>query len=227
MYRNRGQALKNIDRQSVIIVQRDTGLRRELGTAPERKRPLLAEDLREIWLDLPDSQWGKRDGALLLLGFTGAFRRSERVAWDDHRPRRNPRGTDCHLRKSQTDQEGQGRRGLPPGAEEASCPLWALKVWRAEGGITEGAVFRVMNRHDQVLPKRLSGEGVGIVVKRYVEGLGFDPSQFAGDSLRAGLATSAAARQIRTRHPRPNRAPQREHRAALYPRRKSLPGKCG
>jgi hypothetical protein len=48
-----------------------------------------------------------------------------------------------------------------------------------------------MNRHDQVLPKRLSGEGVGIVVKRYVEGLGFDPSQFAGHSLRAGLATSA------------------------------------
>jgi integrase len=50
-----------------------------------------------------------------------------------------------------------------------------------------------MNRHDQVLPKRLSGEGVGIVVKRYVEALGFDPSQFAGHSRRAGLATSAAA----------------------------------
>jgi hypothetical protein len=92
------------------------------------------------------------------------------------------------IRQSKTDQEGQGRRaGIPPGADEASCPLWALNNWRAAGSL-----FRVMNRHDQVLPKRLSGEGVGIVVKRYVEALGFDPGQFAGHSLRAGLATSAA-----------------------------------
>jgi integrase len=98
------------------------------------------------------------------------------------------------IRKSKTDQEGQGRRvGIPLGADEASCPLWALHTWRAAGGIEAGAVFRVMNRHDQVLPKRLSGEGVGIVVKRSVEGLRLDPSQFAGHSLRAGLATSAAA----------------------------------
>jgi hypothetical protein len=126
------------------------------------------------------------------------------------------------------DQAGQGRRvGLPAGAEEASCPLWALHTWRTAGGVKEGAVFRVMNRHDQVLPKRLSGEGVGIVVKRYVEGLGFDPSQFAGHSRRAGLATSAAAAGKSERailhQTRPS---QREHRAALYPRRQSLPGKC-
>jgi hypothetical protein len=57
------------------------GLRRELGTAPERKRPLLTEDLREILLDLPDNKWGKRDRALLLLGFGGAFR-SKLVALD-------------------------------------------------------------------------------------------------------------------------------------------------
>jgi integrase len=170
------------------------GLRRELGTAPERKRPLLAEDLREILLDLPDSRLGKRDRALLLLGFTGAFRRSELVALDvtDLEDARD--GLIVTIRKSKTDQEGQGRRiGIPPGADEASCPLWALSTWRTAGGIESGAVFRVMNRHDQVLPKRLSGEGVGIVVKRYVEALGFDPSQFAGHSLRAGLATSAAA----------------------------------
>jgi integrase len=59
------------------------GLRRELGVAPERKRPLLAEDLREILLDLPDTRLGKRDRALLLLGFSGAFRRSELVALDE------------------------------------------------------------------------------------------------------------------------------------------------
>jgi integrase len=170
------------------------GLRRELGTAPERKRPLLAEDLREILLDLPDSKLGKRDRALLLLGFTGAFRRSELVALDVSDLEETRDGLIVTIWKSKTDQEGQGRRvGIPPGADEASCPLWALGVWRAAAGIETGAIFRVMNRHDQILPKRLSGEGVGIVVKRYVEGMGFDPSQFAGHSLRAGLATSAAA----------------------------------
>jgi integrase len=136
---------------------------------------------------------GEARPGVWLLGFTGAFRRSERVAWDvtDLEETRDGLVT---IRKSKTDQEGQGRRvGIPPGVDEASCPLWALGNWRAAAGIETGALFRVMNRHDQVLPMRLSGEGVGIVVKRYVEALGFDPSQFAGHSLRAGLATSAAA----------------------------------
>jgi integrase len=170
------------------------GFRRELGTAPERKRPLLAEDLREILLDLPETKLGKRDRALLLLGFTGAFRRSELVALDVSDLEETREGLIVTIRKSKTDQEGQGRRlSIPPGAEEANCPLWAFNTWRAVAGIETGALFRVMNRHDQVLEKRLSGEGVGLVVKRHVEALGFDPAQFAGHSLRAGLATSAAA----------------------------------
>jgi integrase len=145
-------------------------------------------------LDLPDSKWGKRDRALLLLGFSGAFRRSEWVALDVTGLEETRDGLIVTIRKSKTDQEGQGRRvGIPPGADEASCPLWAFNTWRAAGGIEAGALFRVMDRLDRVLPKRLSGEGVGIVVKRYVEALGFNPSQFAGHSLRAGLATSAAA----------------------------------
>jgi integrase len=144
--------------------------------------------------DLPDTRLGKRDRALLLLGFSGAFRRSELVALDVEDLEETRDGLVVTIRKSKTDPEGQGRRlGIPPGADEASCPLLAIETWRAAAGIETGALFRVMNRHDQVLPKRLSGEGVGIVVKRHVEGLGFDPSQFAGHSLRAGLATSAAA----------------------------------
>jgi integrase len=170
------------------------GLRRELGVAPERKRPLLAEDLREILADLPDTRLGKRDRALLLLGFSGAFRRSELVALDVTDLEQTKDGLVVTIRKSKTDQEGQGRRlGIPPGADPNSCAMVAVENWRAAAGLETGALFRVMNRHDQVLPKRLSGEGVGIVIKRYVEGLGFDPSQFAGHSLRAGLATSAAA----------------------------------
>jgi integrase len=83
--------------------------------------------------------------------------------------------------------------GIPQGEEQASCPLWALGEWRAAVKIEFGALFRAMNRHGQVLNQRLSGEAVGMVVKRYVGWLGYDVEDFAGHSLRAGLATSAAA----------------------------------
>jgi integrase len=81
-------------------------LRRELGVAPERKRPLLAEDLRKMLLDLPDSKLGKRDRALLSLGFTGAFRRSELVALDVSDLEGPREGLIVTIRKSKTDQEG-------------------------------------------------------------------------------------------------------------------------
>ena len=98
------------------------------------------------------------------------------------------------IRHSKTDQESEGRKlGIPQGTEEATCPVRALQAWRTSAGLTSGPLFRSMNRHGHVLPTRLSGEAVAIVVKRHVETLGYDASQFAGHSLRAGLATSAAA----------------------------------
>lgn len=170
------------------------GLRRELGVAPTRKRLVLAEDLKAILARIPDRLLGHRDRALLLVGFTGAFRRSELVALDGEDLEEARGGLIVTVRKSKTDQEGQGRRvGIPEGREPATCPVRALAVWRAAAGLSTGALFRGVNRHDQVLPQRLSGEAVALVVKRYVETLGFDPAAFAGHSLRAGLATSAAA----------------------------------
>ena len=81
----------------------------------------------------------------------------------------------------------------PPQRKQASCPVKALKGWLAAAKIKTGSLFRVMNRHGQVLDRRLSSEAVGIVVKRYVAWLGYDVEDFAGHSLRAGFATSAAA----------------------------------
>jgi len=180
--------------RSWAVKQFLAGLRREIGVAPQRKRPVLADDLREILTELPDSLLGKRDRALLLLGFTGAFRRSELVALDVEDLEETRDGLVVRVRRSKTDQEGEGRVvGIPQGREQATCPLWALASWKAAAHLESGPLFRVMNRHGHVLPKRLSGEGVAIVVKRYVEALGFDPAAFAGHSLRAGLATSAAA----------------------------------
>jgi integrase len=170
------------------------GLRRELGVAPKRKRPLLAAELRQILDQIPDTLLGKRDRAVLLLGFTGAFRRSELVALDVEDCAVSPEGLTVRLGRSKTDQEGEGRPvGIPAGQEPASCPVRAINEWRTAAKIDAGPLFRVMNRHGQVLSKRLSGEAVAIIVKRYVGGLGFDVEDFAGHSLRAGLATSAAA----------------------------------
>jgi integrase len=174
------------------------GLRRELGVAPVRKKPVLVADLQEILKQVPDSLLGKRDRALLLVGFTGAFRRSELIGLNVEDLEEMRDGMVVHIRRSKTDQEGEGRKlGIPPGAEEATCPVRALAAWRTAAGLdvshVGGPLFRSVNRHGQVLGARLSGEGVAIVVKRYVEKLGYDPALFAGHSLRSGLATSAAA----------------------------------
>jgi integrase len=68
----------------------------------------------------------------------------------------------------------------------------ALEAWRQRGKIAAGPLFRGVDRHGRLL-QRLSGEAVALVVKRYAAKLGWDPADFAGHSLRAGLATSAAA----------------------------------
>ena len=180
--------------QSWAVKQFLQGLRREVGVAPIRKRPVLVADLKRILAKLPDSLLGRRDRALLLVGFTGAFRRSELVGLDVGDLEETGDGLIVTIRRSKTDQEGEGRRvGIPQGTDPATCPLWALEQWRQAAHIDAGPLFRVMNRHSQVLPKRLSAEAVAIVVKRSVEKLGYEPAAFGGHSLRAGLATSAAA----------------------------------
>jgi integrase len=135
-----------------------------------------------------------RDRALLLLGFAGAFRRSELVSLDVEDLEFSRAGLVVRLRRSKTDQEGQGRRiGVPRGQRAETCPLMALQAFLKAASIESGPLFRGVNRHGQLLQGRLSDRAVALVVKRRVEAVGLDPERFAGHSLRAGLATSAAA----------------------------------
>ena len=141
----------------------------------------------------PDALLGVRDRALLLVGFAGAFRRSELVGLDKQDCEFTNDGLVLMLRRSKNDQEAQGRKvAIPYGSHPETCPVRALQEWLEASGITEGALFRSMNRHRQIQSKRLSGYGVALVVKRYAEAAGLDPAKYAGHSLRAGLATSAA-----------------------------------
>jgi integrase len=137
---------------------------------------------------------GLRDRALLLLGFAGGFRRSELVALDVSDLDETEDGLRLRIRRSRGDQEAAGREvGIPRGQHPETCPVRAVRDWRQAAGILESALFRPVNRYDQLQPQRLSDKGVARIVKRAAERAGMDAAAYAGHSLRAGLAAAAAA----------------------------------
>ncbi|MFN3652635.1 MAG: site-specific integrase [Armatimonadota bacterium] len=170
------------------------GIRRVHGTAQAGKAPTLTEDLRRMVETLGSDLAGVRDRALLLVGFAGAFRRSELVSLDREDVTVTRSGLVLHLRRSKTDQEGQGsKKGIPHGSAAPTCPVRSLQAWMRMAGIESGPLFRGVTRHGQLQPGRLSDRAVALVVKRAAAAAGLDPDLYSGHSLRAGLATSAAA----------------------------------
>ena len=171
------------------------GIRRTLGTAPEQKAPIVTAELRRLLAVTPaESLAGRRDRALLVLGFAGGLRRSELVALDAEDVTETEDGLRILLRRSKTDPEGEGRElGLPGGQHADTCPVRTLRAWRSAAGIDSGPLFRPVTRHDQLEAGRLTPQSVALVVKRACRRAGLDPAVFAGHSLRSGLATAAAA----------------------------------
>ena len=102
-------------------------------------------------------------------------------------------GIEVTLRRSKTDQEGEGRKvGIPFGSAPATCPVRAVRAWIEALGAEDGPLFRVVSRSGDLLSQRASGRSVARAVKRAAARAGLDPARFSGHSLRAGLATSAA-----------------------------------
>jgi len=169
------------------------GIRRAKGVRPTTKAAAVTAEIRLMVEQLPPTLLGRRDRALLLLGFAGAFRRSELVALDVTDVQETREGLIVTLRRTKTDQEGAGRRvGIPYGGHPQSCPVRALQAWLRAAGITAGPLFRGLRRNDALLG-RLSDRGVARVVQRRAQAVGLDPTHYGGHSLRAGLATAAAA----------------------------------
>jgi site-specific recombinase XerD len=169
------------------------GIRRSLGVAPAQKAPALTDHIRAMVGLADDGLIGLRDRALMLLGFAGAFRRSEVVALDVADLDFGHDGLTVNLRRSKTDQAGEGRKiGIPYGSNPDTCPVRIQQCWLEAAGITEGPVFRSINRHGQILASRLAAADVARVVKKLALRAGLDPARYAGHSLRAGHATSAA-----------------------------------
>jgi site-specific recombinase XerD len=171
------------------------GIRRQKGTAQIGKRPLAIADLRGLVTALDSGRiLDVRDRALLLAGFAGAFRRSELVGLDVADLQFHSAGLIVNIRRSKTDQEGQGRRvGIPYGLATATCPVRALEAWLAVLGTDAGPLFRGINRHAQLASRRLTAQSVALIIKRLAAQAGMEAKDLAGHSLRAGLATAAAA----------------------------------
>ena len=169
------------------------GIRRQLGVAPEQKAPLTADELARLIGLLPNDLSGLRDRPLLLIGFFGAFRRSELVALSVADVQVVTEGLRITVRRSKTDQEGAGLvKGIPRRERFATDPVRTLRAWLDAARIVEGPLWRPVNRHGQLQPGRLSASAIADVVKRSCVRAGLDPDLYAGHSLRAGLATSAA-----------------------------------
>jgi site-specific recombinase XerD len=168
------------------------GIRRSVGTAARKKAPATAERVIAMAVGTGTGLKGLRDRALLLLGFAGAFRRSELVALDCEDIEECETGLRITIRRGKTDQEGHGATiGIVPGS--VACPMTAVRAWRDAAGIATGPLFRSIRKGGKV-GARLTDQSVADIVKKHAARVGLDPALFAGHSLRAGFLTSAAKR---------------------------------
>jgi len=169
------------------------GIHRAIGAAPARKAPAVAEIMRDMAHAASAGRKGLRDRALLLLGFGGAFRRSELVALDVSDIEETEEGLRVTIRRSKTDQEGVGATiAIIRGG--ACCPVKALRAWLDAAGITAGPIFRPVRKGGKVREQRLTAKSVCDLVKAYADSVGLDAASFGAHSLRAGFLTSAARR---------------------------------
>ncbi len=179
-----------------------SGLQKTYGTTQHPKKAAVLEEIQQMMRHIPSNRIGLRDRALLLMGFGGAFRRSELAGLQREDIELTPDGLRVTLRRSKTDQTGQGRVvGIPYGSHRDTCPVRAWQAWAAEmdaHGIMTGFAFRALDRHGNIRT-RLSDKTVALIVKRYAAAAGFDPAQYAGHSLRSGFATTAGRAHVSER----------------------------
>lgn len=174
------------------------GARVEIGIAPHKKAAVKVEALRRMIAALDRSTLaGKRDAALLLLGFSGAFRRSELVALniDDLAADVDANGMKSYavtIRRSKTDREGAGLyKAITSTKSREMNPVIALDEWIAAAGIKDGAIFRRIRRGDNLSSERLGGRSVALIVKEAAAAADIT-LDVAAHSLRSGFITTCA-----------------------------------
>lgn len=179
-------------------------IRREFAPQrPVRKvRPAVTNVVVRMVEPLGDLLIDVRDRALLLIGFAGAFRRSELAGLLVTDIVEVEDGLKITLRQSKTDQEGKGMtRGIPYGRNEHTCPVRAWRAWLVASGITGGYAFRGLGHaNTPVIGEALTDRSIARMIKSRAKAVGLDPKQFSGHSLRSGLATAGAQAGLEERH---------------------------
>ena len=194
-----------LDTKHPSIIENIMGIKRRKGSIQKSKKPILVNSLKLI-IDVIDQQDKEeikkfRDRSIILIGFSGGFRRNEIVSLDYEDLDFVPEGLKINLRRSKTDQFGKGFvKGLPYFDSAQYCPVVSLKKWIEISKIKSGSLFRRFSKGSKLLDKRLTDQTVALLIKEYLKITGIDSKNYSGHSLRSGFATSAAESGVEERN---------------------------
>ncbi|MDC3173817.1 tyrosine-type recombinase/integrase [Candidatus Pelagibacter sp.] len=186
-----------LDTKHPSIIENIMGIKRRKGSAQNGKKPLLISNLKKIINVIDECKKDEikklRDRSIILIGFSGGFRRNELVSLNFDDLEFVSEGLKIILRKSKTDQYGEGSlKGLPYFDNSNYCPVISLQKWLNISKIKSGPVFRRFIKGSKLSEKRLTDQTVALLIKQYLELAGINSRNFSGHSLRSGFATSAA-----------------------------------
>jgi len=186
-----------LDTKHPIIIENILGIKRRKGSIQKGKKPLLINNLKII-INVID-EYNKedikkfRDRSIILMGFSGGFRRNEIVSLDHDDLDFVHEGLKINLKRSKTDQFGEGSvKGLPYFDNSQYCPVLSLKNWIQVSNISSGPLFRRFSKGSKLSENRLTDQTVALLIKKYLNLAGIDNKNYSGHSLRSGFATSAA-----------------------------------
>ena len=186
-----------LDMKHPSIIENIMGIKRRKGSSQKGKKPILISTLKKI-INVIDEQNKEeikkfRDRTIILIGFSGGFRRNEIVTLDHDDLDFVPEGVRINLRRSKTDQFGEGfTKALPYFDNSKYCPVVSLKKWMEISKIGSGPVFRRFSKGSKLSENRLTDQTVALLIKQYLQLTGIDSKNYSGHSLRSGFATSAA-----------------------------------
>ena len=185
-----------LDTKHPLIIENIMGIKRRKGSVQKGKKPILINSLKQI-IDIIDQQSNKeikklRDRSIILIGFSGGFRRNEIVSLDCEDLDFVEEGLKINLRRSKTDQFGEGSvKGLPYFENPQYCPVISIQKWIEISKIKTGALFRRFIKGSKISENRLTDQTVALLIKEYLKLAGIDSRNYSGHSLRSGFATSA------------------------------------
>ena len=193
-----------LDTKHPSIIENIMGIKRRKGSIQKSKKPLLISSLKSI-INVIDEQKKEqiknlRDRSIILIGFSGGFRRNEIVSLDYDDLDFVGEGLKINIKRSKTDQFGEGfTKALPYFNGSKYCPVVSLKNWLEISKINSGPVFRRFVKGSKLSENRLTDQTVALLIKEYVNLTGIDSKNYSGHSLRSGFATSAAESGVEER----------------------------